>query len=111
MGERDIGAFASLSCLPLKVRLVMIHSLQLKVSNSHNINILEEAWLYFEYGFCKLPFVLVELVWFLQHGFWRCHQNIVAVSFSAFYCSHKEVRCGSFHRFSLIERFFSLHHC
>jgi len=53
------------------------------VSDSHNINILEEACLCFEDGFCKLPFVLVELVWFLQHGLWYCHQNIVAVSFSA----------------------------
>ncbi len=70
MGERDIGAFASLSCLPFEVLLVMIHSLQLKMSDSHNINILGEAWLCFEYGFCKLQFVLVELVWFLQHGLW-----------------------------------------
>jgi hypothetical protein len=40
------------------------------MSDSHNINILEEAWWCFEDGFCKLPFVLVELVWFLQHGLW-----------------------------------------
>ncbi len=56
-----------------------------------SVNILEGAWLCFEDGFCKLPFVLVELVWFSQHGLWYCHQNMDTVSFSAFYCSQKEV--------------------